>query len=372
METTAQNSSPKSINKKRITFVDGLRGIAALLVILFHNGGFWLKTPDTGYLTTFMLNFSSYGYLGVEIFFVISGFSIACSLNSFDLNRDSFTRFLIRRVIRLTPLYYTSILLTFVLALLCKHFITSSHQPFPIPSYASLLAHLFYLQDILGFPEINVVYWTLCIEIQFYIVFGLLVMFFRRLQSCTNQEKSDKFTIYYFVFFSLLSYLFPLLKIEKLANISGLFLPYWYMFSTGTIIYWCIRKLIPRNLIFIILTCLTLTFLRFDNLELIVSSSTAITIYLASIFQGLYTWLAAKPFQFLGKVSYSLYIIHTPVAVIILSLCNHLTHRTELSNSVFFSCSILIAVICSSILFFVVESPAIEWSRKIKRSIATI
>src|SRR5436189_6032324 len=72
--------------------LDGLRGIAILLVVFLHNFGF--------------MNYFFFGWLGVDLFFVLSGFLISdILLNSLD--KPNFLRnFYIRRVLRIFPLYY--------------------------------------------------------------------------------------------------------------------------------------------------------------------------------------------------------------------------------------------------------------------------
>src|SRR6266496_5976018 len=79
-------------NKHFYPALDGLRGIAILLVVLLHNFGF--------------MNYFFFGWLGVDLFFVLSGFLITNILLN-TLGQPNFLRnFYIRRVLRIFPLYY--------------------------------------------------------------------------------------------------------------------------------------------------------------------------------------------------------------------------------------------------------------------------
>ncbi|MBL0130273.1 MAG: acyltransferase [Chitinophagaceae bacterium] len=87
-------------NKKYYPALDGMRGIAILFVIFHHNFEF--------------ISYSFFGWLGVDLFFVLSGFLITDILLN-TLNQQNFLRnFYIRRVLRIFPLFYLAILVFFI------------------------------------------------------------------------------------------------------------------------------------------------------------------------------------------------------------------------------------------------------------------
>jgi peptidoglycan/LPS O-acetylase OafA/YrhL len=144
----------------RLQAVEYTRGVAAFMVMWFH---FTFRLPD-GALRVSGL----YGYLGVEVFFVISGFIIPYSmdLRHYRIGRDSWM-FMGRRIIRLEPPYLISVLL-----LLCVPYLAgltpwfdgdiSAHD-----IYRAAL-HLFYLVPWVGEEWMSAVYWSLAIEFQYY------------------------------------------------------------------------------------------------------------------------------------------------------------------------------------------------------------
>ncbi|MEU8954102.1 acyltransferase [Streptomyces sp. NPDC048518] len=155
--------------KPRLRALDGLRLVAALMVAAYHYGGrdgeiaqAWGSSPREQFPTAG--EWFAYGCLGVQIFFVISGFVICMSgwgrpLRSFFASRAS----------RLLPAYWAAILLvTAVFAL-------------PVVAYGTVapsdaLVNLTMLQQPLGADRVLGVCWTLWAELRFYALFALCVV----------------------------------------------------------------------------------------------------------------------------------------------------------------------------------------------------
>src|SRR5687767_8776 len=93
----------------RFTFVDALRGVAALAVVLFHavEGG---HIPDLmAVMPAWLTAMISHGHLGVAVFFVLSGFVIAHATYGQTITLSYLGRFMLRRSIRLDPPYWFAI-----------------------------------------------------------------------------------------------------------------------------------------------------------------------------------------------------------------------------------------------------------------------
>ncbi len=155
------------IQNERIEIVEYLRGIASLAVAWFHFTNTYSYGP--------VRSSGAYGYLGVEVFFVISGFIIPYSLMTTYGNytlADSW-HFLGRRMTRLEPPY----LLSIVVALMLWH-ASASAPGFAgaPPSYTigQIAAHILYLVPLTSHSWILPVYWTLAYEFVFYISVAFL------------------------------------------------------------------------------------------------------------------------------------------------------------------------------------------------------
>lgn len=157
------NSRPDQLSH-RLVHLDALRGLAALVVVVFHV----LQSASGGAGATVGQLFDL-GQFGVCLFFVISGYTISASLD-----RTSPGVFWWRRVLRLYPVYWLSIALIVLLAALgIARPITAQFAAWPVWSIAT---NLTMIQPLLGADHLMGVYWTLYVELWFYVLATLLVV----------------------------------------------------------------------------------------------------------------------------------------------------------------------------------------------------
>ena len=165
-----------NISMQRIFFLDGFRGLAITLVILFHAFSRWadyLPYGDTyGRFPIF-----AFGWTGVYLFFLISGFVILMTLEKCD----SFGDFLRRRWLRLFP----AMLMATVFIFICSNVLTA--PPRGIPNLRDSLPGLLFIEPIwfekifsVPFRALDGTFWTLFAEVQFYLVFGGMYFCFKK------------------------------------------------------------------------------------------------------------------------------------------------------------------------------------------------
>ena len=279
--------TPPANRVNHIVTIDALRGIAALLVCLVHIGGLGL------FGNNILTNIFSFGQWGVYVFFVISGFIIPYSLNSSKYRVKYFFRFILKRIIRIDPPYYIAIILTLALAFLVtlRHGYIGEKFHFNICQF---LAHLVYVIPLTKYDWYNHVFWTLCIEVQYYIFIGLLWNFF------TGYKNSVR----------LLSVLLFLgLSFSPFNNYYSLF-TYSSAFVTGIITFYFKTAVIDKKL-FLFCILLTGIFCLFT----VKSPAIALVCLLTAFIIGFINY-QDKVLTFLGKISYSLYITHTLIVTI--------------------------------------------------------
>ncbi len=152
--------------------LDGLRGLAILAVVLFHC---YSRGPDIPGLNTTLF---SQGYLGVQLFFLLSGFLILHSLET----SASLGHFYFRRWLRLFPAMVAASWLIFVTALFMYDRMDS------LPGYLDAVPGLLFvdphwLRDFARLPVTGPIegdFWTLFTEVKFYLVFGAAYFLVRR------------------------------------------------------------------------------------------------------------------------------------------------------------------------------------------------
>jgi peptidoglycan/LPS O-acetylase OafA/YrhL len=179
-----------------IASLDGLRGMAILMVLFHHAWPYVWDHPAYWVLTTL----KHVGWIGVDLFFVLSGFLITGILLDTRGQRHAFRNFVARRSLRVFPLYYFVLLLSFTLIPAGLAWLrsdptaeaTASVSPTWFAFYAA--NYIPFLTDPLvsnqlhdlgmsgapeSLPDFLAVTWSLCVEEQFYLVWPLLILFAR-------------------------------------------------------------------------------------------------------------------------------------------------------------------------------------------------
>ncbi|GIF11504.1 peptidoglycan/LPS O-acetylase OafA/YrhL [Actinoplanes teichomyceticus] len=154
----------------RLAALDALRLIAALAVASYHLTVSWRIDGHNppAYFLPHLSHVSIYGFLGVELFFLISGFVIGMSSWNRSLG-DFFTS----RVSRLYPAYWVCILITAAVVTLVP--IAGGLPVSGTPDLREIAVNLTMLQEPLGVASVDTVYWTLFVELRFYLLFAALV-----------------------------------------------------------------------------------------------------------------------------------------------------------------------------------------------------
>jgi peptidoglycan/LPS O-acetylase OafA/YrhL len=152
----------------RLAALDGLRFVAALAVLVFHyagsgyyQGAIWGKPTAAEFPT--LAPVAVYGYLGVELFFLISGFAICMS----TWGRKP-GEFVVSRVARLFPAYWLAVALTATVR-------TLAPAPLGRPRLGDVLSNLTMLHDFLHARPVDSVYWTLRVELVFYLLMAVML-----------------------------------------------------------------------------------------------------------------------------------------------------------------------------------------------------
>ncbi len=292
--------------------IDGIRAIAVTAVILFHYG-------VTGF---------SGGFVGVDIFFVLSGYLISSIIfDKLEKGRFEFGNFYFRRIRRLFPVYVVVMAVTFALAY--AFMLPREFREFG----QSLVASTVYISNILFFLEAGYFdtashlkpllhTWSLSVEEQFYVIFPFVAWLCARL--------SRKNLFIFFAILTVASFVAAVSYIK--TDTSAVFYLYpfraWEMFLGTLLATQFIPHLASRlwnnalaitGLALIILP----TFLYTDKTlfpgasALIPCFGTALLIYSGSAQQGWVQQILSSSIPvYIGKLSYSLYLWHWPLYVI--------------------------------------------------------
>jgi exopolysaccharide production protein ExoZ len=314
------------VKEQKIVSIQYLRGLAALGVVLCHYG--------SNVSAIFEI-----GQTGVYVFFLLSGFVNVYSLEKHHYKPAYFFNFLLKRSIRIDPSYIVTIGLTILLFYLLSFVPSYRGQPFHF-SFLQLLSHIIYITPFTKFPFYNHVFWTLCIEFQFYMLIGCLYFV------------SDKpiYKIFFILLFSL-SCLIPL------TNSYYVVFTYAPMFAVGIALVGFYKERTWKKAVLpAIIFLLILYKFGFFMFALLLLSS----------FLLLYFKLSIKVFSFLGDISYSLYLIHTLVLIVLLGCLKKLNVNTSGYQIPVLIFEVATSILIAYIFYILVEHPATKLSKRIK------
>ena len=320
--------------QNRIEIIDSLRGIAVLMVTWFH--------MTNTYSDGFVKSSGQYGWLGLEIFFVISGFIIPYAMyrSGYKIKKD-YGRFLLKRFTRIEPPYIIAMLCT--LALLYLSSLSPGFQGTPPDISAKhVFLHFGYLNGIFGYSWFNPVFWTLAIEFQFYLFISLLFP----LMISKNSVLRD-------MSFFLIS-LLPLTQSQEVFIFH-----YMCLFAFGILTFQALSKIISiKKYFFMFIVVSVFSYFSLGLLITVVAVFTSLFILFVKI----------KEFRiltFLGSISYSLYLLHIPIGGRVVNIGK----RFADSDIEFVFISILatlISIICAYYFYKFIEKPAMNLASRIK------
>jgi peptidoglycan/LPS O-acetylase OafA/YrhL len=356
-----QHLPAKKPNNARFAFADGLRGLAAFWVVLFHLAeghhieNIKIAIPSFTYNVIF-----GWGHLGVAIFFVLSGFVMALTAHTVKFNFANACKFIARRLTRLAPPYYFAIAFALLFLLLKAKML---HLAYNAPVLIDLFKHALFVQDIFKTPHINIVFWTLCVEVQFYIAFALLVWLADYLEQQFKISNARNIVI---VLCCSIALLWPLEFVSTVFWTGG-FIGFWYSFLAGVIICWgWLNKgfLLKAAICYCVVLLLVGTINQIDFT--IVAAITASLLLLAGLLQKMHVWLNWASLQWLGLVSYSLYLLHNPITGASVRVAKKLFSDGLIADIFSSIIAISACLVVAHLSFLIIERPSINWSHQIK------
>lgn len=373
--------SPGGSRQERIPELDGLRGAAILMVVLFHYLEQQGASSRDG-LTPVLQRLVLMGWSGVDLFFVLSGFLIGGILVDARDSPSYFKTFYTRRFFRIIPIYYAWILAYVILIGAAGPFVRAhSNSGIVMTPGWPIYAHFFFLQNLMVIPFAGLAgawfshLWSLAVEEQFYLVSPLVV----RLLS----------TRLLAIFLACIVTIAPLLRIFLLARNANTWLVSVLMpcradsLAIGMLsaLFWRRERFRARlsnhaGLLYISLTLLSVGVVglwKWSPQSETQSMETFGFTWLAVFFAVILLLAVSRPrgpiarlarmwwLRELGRISYCVYIIHLSVNV----LCHALLLRASPSTNSLRSATVtvfaaLLTIVIASVSWRFFEGPLVR------------
>ena len=334
----------------RLPTLDLLRFTAAVAVTLYHYVTCYPSSGDApGTVVHAISTLARYGYLGVDLFFMISGFVVLLS----SVNRTPL-EFVVSRVSRLYPSFWVSIVLTVGCIALLGDAVRDYVQP-PL-DLRTLLANATMMPALLKTPLIESVYWTLEIEIRFYALIFLLLL--------TGQMKNVETWLYAWLALSIVSFFVELpWPIRYLA-----LTPYGPFFIGGCLLYLAHSEGVTigrgSGLILSATSCAYISLTQRSQFITPDRVSAAVVPLLTLSFFLLFAWLAmnsknSRPSPatyWAGALTYPLYLTHATMGLLVYEVVRP-KFGTDLAIATITALALLVAWIITIAIDIPVRKP---------------
>ena len=300
--------------------------------------------------------------LGVEIFFVLSGFVIAHSMAGQRVDVKYAGNFVVRRSIRLDPPYWLILFITMAWPyLVFPTLVVGFFEQYGGVKW--LLINMFYLPNLLGQKCLVPVAWTLCLEVQFYLAY-LLVLFAGHQVGRVWPRVRTWFIQIAFVLLTVASLVYWL----RAPNTDGAnnFFGRWWMFGAGVAIYMAVRRRwCPWRVGSALGVLLIVGIVRHEPLTITVAV-TASAIYVAGELGKLRTWLGWRWLQYLGKTSYSLYLVHWMAGIGTLCIVQKFGDGSPTATVTGVVLALAVSLIAADLLNRTIEGPAARLAHRLR------
>jgi len=287
----------------RILELDVLRGLAAVSVLLFHYTTFYaIMYPQQG---TPLFNFP-WVPLRTQLFAMISGFVIIMIIEKNKSPLD----FLVARFSRIFPCYAAAVVLASILIIMFKSLLIRV-QPLDhamVISWPRFLIHFTMLQSWFGYLDIDNVYWYLAVEVSFYFIIFLFLVFKK-----TQHIEKMGFGVLILVVINARYGGTPAVMIFSRM------LCFWQYFFAGILFYNIKTKGDTWWRHAGLAMCFIVQNVISDDIYSVFCLASDFLIFYFFIY-GKLSWIVQRPLVFLGTISYSLYLIHLKLGYVIIKL----------------------------------------------------
>ena len=302
-------------SRQRFELIDNLKALACLMVLI-HHLAFYGPMSDVAMqvIPRTIDFFYEYGRMAVPIFLVIGGFLTGQKLTQANLfAKHSVLELIAQKYLRLIVPYLAAIALAITCSFIASYWMT--HESISsLPEPAQLVSHLFFLQNILGYESLSAGLWYVAIDFQLFAVSTVLIFLIERWSPASWTHPTTRLLSLVAVSLMTLSSLFFFNLFEEL---DIYFIYFFAAYGLGLLSAWIIQSRHPLvGLAMLVLIVIAAILFEYRE-RLIFAGLTATLLCLAHLYHWdqLHVW--KNPLAWLGRRSYSIFLIHFPVSLLV-------------------------------------------------------
>ena len=342
----------------RLPALDALKGLGCMLIV-WHHLAFYgpmsdVVHPFVPWLTGWLYD---YGRMAVQVFLVVAGFLAAASLAPQGV--AAFThpgRLILRRYRRLVPPYLVAVASSVLVAALVRPWFEHSSVP-AAPTWLQVIAHVFLLQDLLGKEALSAGLWYVAIDLQLFAVCVLLFSFARRLRQ-RWPGLPDQAGVWLVSVLALLSIFF----FNRQPGMDTTALYFFASYALGMLAFWIATRASEsvrvRWLVCVAAVCALALVLDFRGRIALAMAVALLLVWLQLRWQSgrAQTGLRLRWLEQVGLMSYSIFLIHFPVCVLVNAVVTYFWPAQLWPNLIGLLAAFALSLLAGAALYFGVEA----------------
>ena len=300
------------MKNKKIYFIEVLRFLSSLMVVIWHYQHFFLPHSRQSQYSLDVINsqffnifkFDNLGFIAVYLFFCISGFVFSYTY----LNKDpiTFKFFFYRRFARLYPLHFATLLIVAIIQLINLR-LFGEYEIYFISDIKHFILN-FFLISSWGFADgfsFNGPIWSVSIEIFLYLIFFFLIPHLKKHR-----------ILFSFPLLLLILFIYKIKLITNTSIVEGLLL-----FFSGVLIFHLFTSAINKYYLAVLSTLLIIISLT-GNFKVFMFCPGILMFFVFLDYTFKINTQTKKTFEILGNMTYASYLIHVPIQLIIILIIN--------------------------------------------------
>lgn len=309
-------------NDSRLPFLDLLRAVASQAIV-WHHLAFYGPLSDSAHevATALIDGLAQHARLAVQVFFVVSGYLTAISLNGREPARlRDFFGLIAGRYRRIGLPYLGALLLAIGANEIARLWMTHSSIS-SRPSFPSLFAHVFLIHDLVGYEPLSAGIWYLAIDLQLVALVALVFWISARLVGTTRSPGLGRAGLGALGVLSLFYF-------NRYPSLDRVCIYFMGSYGLGLVLAW-VRAGVVERALFWVYALLVVGAIAVDfRSRLLVALATGLIVMAAQHFGWISRWPRSRLVRWLAGVSYSLFLVHFPVSLVVNALWSSHVPRT--------------------------------------------
>ena len=332
---------------QRLPGVDALKGLACVLIVWHHLAFYGPMSDVVHSAAPWLMDWLyRYGRMAVQVFLVVSGFLAAASLApQGHAGFQQPLRLLLKRYRRLALPLVVALVITVGVAALVRPWLAHDSVP-DAPTLWQVLAHLLLLQDLLGQEALSAGIWYAAIDFQLFAITVLILTLVR--------GERHRWVVLALGAASLLMF-----NRHAGWDMTGVY--FFGSYALGMLAWWAVRSEQPARWLLAIAALGALALVLDFRGRLLVAVVMALLLVWLQREPWAARWLQHPWLLWLGQVSYSVFLIHFAVCLIVNAVVSHFWPAQLAANTLGLLTAFVLSLLAGNVMYRTVESPQARW-----------